>query len=232
MASVERSAVYTFHGLAGGRLAGPAALPGRRRRPSDAAVPRPGHVRRTARRRQPGLEAGRRARRVRRRRPARHLPGRARTPCPGGDRRRGGFGQLICLLDPDEACAGDEALLAAHHGESDTPSFIPPLGPGPCVAPAAATCRRSRIDGARLDDLVGPRSPAVHRRTGRPFGARRLVVAGARRRPRRPVDARGGHAARRSGGLRRPARPLRAGPRDRSTRSQRARGPCGSAIRA
>ena len=68
----------------GGRgLAGPADLPGRRRRPPDPAVPRPGHVRGATRRRQPGLEAGGRARRLRPRPPCSTAISWSGSPTPG-----------------------------------------------------------------------------------------------------------------------------------------------------
>ena len=62
----------------------------RRRRPPDAAVRRPGHVRRHPRRRQPRLEARPRPRRPRPGRAARHL--RSRSGCPSAR-------QAIELLD-------------------------------------------------------------------------------------------------------------------------------------
>ena len=70
-------------------VAGGPGLPGRRRRPRDAAVDRPGHVRRRARRGQPVLEARRGAVRIAARIRARHLPGRAATARERGDQPRG-----------------------------------------------------------------------------------------------------------------------------------------------
>ena len=70
-------------------VAGGPGVPGRRRRPCDAAVDRPGHVRRRARRGQPVLEARRGAVRIAARIRARHLPGRAATAREGGDQPRG-----------------------------------------------------------------------------------------------------------------------------------------------
>jgi 3-(3-hydroxy-phenyl)propionate hydroxylase len=69
-----------------------------------------------------------------------------------------GVGQLICMLDPDEARARDEALLADYRGESAAPGFIPPLGPGHCVGPGGgALAPQPLVDGVRLDDRVGSR---------------------------------------------------------------------------
>ncbi len=59
LAEVERSAVYTFHGLVASTWRDRAGAAGRRRRPPDAALPRPGDVRGVAGRGQPGLEARR-----------------------------------------------------------------------------------------------------------------------------------------------------------------------------
>ena len=65
-------------------------------------------------------------------------------------------GQLICMLDPDEARARDEALLADYRGESTAPDFIPPLGPGPCVGPGGGGLSpQPRVGGVRLDDRAG-----------------------------------------------------------------------------
>jgi len=65
-------------------------------------------------------------------------------------------GQLICMLDPDEARARDEALLADYRGESTAPDFIPPLGPGPCVGPGGGGLSpQPQVGGVRLDDRAG-----------------------------------------------------------------------------
>jgi 3-(3-hydroxy-phenyl)propionate hydroxylase len=66
------------------------------------------------------------------------------------------FGRLICVLDPDEARARDEALLADRRAESDVPDFIPALTPGPCVGPGGgALSPQPLVGGVRLDDRVG-----------------------------------------------------------------------------
>ena len=69
-ATLERHVVYTFRARWCRPVARRAAAPRGRRRAPDAAVLRPGHVRRPPRRREPGVEA--------RRRPRRHG---AATPC-------------------------------------------------------------------------------------------------------------------------------------------------------
>ena len=67
-----------------------------------------------------------------------------------------GFGQLICMLDPDEARARDEAFLADFHGETLAPDVIPPLAPGPCVGTGGGTLSpQPRVHGVLLDDVVG-----------------------------------------------------------------------------
>ena len=67
-----------------------------------------------------------------------------------------GFGQLICMLDPTEARARNEALLADYRGETAVPDFIPPLVPGACVGPGGgALSPQPRVDGVLLDDRVG-----------------------------------------------------------------------------
>ena len=68
-----------------------------------------------------------------------------------------GFGRLICMLDGAEAEARDEGMTAAYEGESPAPDVIPPLTPGPAVGPGGgALAAQPRIDGVRLDDRVGP----------------------------------------------------------------------------
>jgi len=68
-----------------------------------------------------------------------------------------GFGRLICVLDPAEAAARDEAMLATYAGESVAPDVTPPLTGGPAVGPGGgAPARQPRVDGVLLDDRVGP----------------------------------------------------------------------------
>ena len=67
-----------------------------------------------------------------------------------------GFGQLICMTDPDAAAARDEAMLADSAEPTEAPDVIPPLLPGPAVGPGGGLLsRQPRIDGILLDDLVG-----------------------------------------------------------------------------
>jgi 3-(3-hydroxy-phenyl)propionate hydroxylase len=67
-----------------------------------------------------------------------------------------GFGHLICMLDPTEARARDEALLAEYGGESTAPDVVPPLVPGRCIGPGGGELStQPRVDGVRLDDQVG-----------------------------------------------------------------------------
>ena len=68
-----------------------------------------------------------------------------------------GFGQLICITDPAEAAARDEAMLAVPMEPTEAPDVIPPLLPGPAIGPGGgALSHQPRIDGILLDDLVGP----------------------------------------------------------------------------
>ena len=68
-----------------------------------------------------------------------------------------GFGQLICLTDPDAAHARDEAMLADYAGESVAPDLFPPLLEGPAIGPGGGRLSsQPRILGERLDDHVGP----------------------------------------------------------------------------
>jgi 3-(3-hydroxy-phenyl)propionate hydroxylase len=66
------------------------------------------------------------------------------------------FGKLICLLDADEARARDDAFVAAYHGDSPAPDFLPLLAPGRAIGPdGGGVSPQPRLDGQRLDDLVG-----------------------------------------------------------------------------
>ena len=67
-----------------------------------------------------------------------------------------GFGRLICLTDPEAARARDEAMLADYTGESVAPDLMPPLLEGPAVGPGGGMLSsQPRIRGERLDDRVG-----------------------------------------------------------------------------
>jgi len=68
-----------------------------------------------------------------------------------------GMGQLICLTDPDAARARDEAMLADYSGESTAPDLIPALAEGPAIGPGGGRLSsQPRVLGERLDDRVGP----------------------------------------------------------------------------
>ena len=71
-----------------------------------------------------------------------------------------GFGRIICTLDAREAAGRDEAMLSARAAApDDRPSDGVPLPPldGPLVADGGGKpSAQPLIDGRRLDDLVGP----------------------------------------------------------------------------
>jgi len=68
------------------------------------------------------------------------------------------FGKLICMTDPAQAAARDEAMLAGPAESAEAPDIIPPLSSGPAVGPGGgALSAQPRLDGILLDDLVGPR---------------------------------------------------------------------------
>lgn len=70
-----------------------------------------------------------------------------------------GFGRIICTLDPQEAAARNEAMLAQPAGgPGDTPDGppLPPLGPGLSAAGGGMLSRQPLVGESRLDDLVGP----------------------------------------------------------------------------
>jgi 3-(3-hydroxy-phenyl)propionate hydroxylase len=68
-----------------------------------------------------------------------------------------GFGQLICLTDPEAARQRDEAMLADFSGDSTAPEFVPPLLEGPAIGPGGGRLsRQPRVLGELLDDRVGP----------------------------------------------------------------------------
>ena len=75
-----------------------------------------------------------------------------------------GFGRIICTTDPEVAAARDAEMLAAGGAEAPAPEGSPPLAPGAGVGPGGgALSAQPRIDGQRLDDLVGPRFALVTR---------------------------------------------------------------------
>lgn len=78
------------------------------------------------------------------------------------------FGKLICVTDAEEARRRDEALLADSPGEMEAPDIIPALGEGPAIGPGGGRLsRQPRVLGALLDDRVGP---AFALCTARPLG--------------------------------------------------------------
>jgi 3-(3-hydroxy-phenyl)propionate hydroxylase len=70
-----------------------------------------------------------------------------------------GFGQLICMTDPEAAAARDTSFRAAppsRAGRDDAPNLIPPLRAGPGIGPGGGDLsRQPRLGGVRLDDLIG-----------------------------------------------------------------------------
>ena len=68
-----------------------------------------------------------------------------------------GFGHLICITDPEAAQARDEAMLADDAGEAAAPDLIPPLAQGPAIGPGGGRpSHQPSVLDKRLDDLVGP----------------------------------------------------------------------------
>ena len=68
-----------------------------------------------------------------------------------------GFGQLICLTDAEAARKRDEAMLADFTGDTGAPDVVPALLEGPAIGPGGGrpSCQ-PWIDGRRLDDHAGP----------------------------------------------------------------------------
>ena len=72
-----------------------------------------------------------------------------------------GFGQLICILDPVAAAERDARMLADRAAggaasDGETPNLIPPLTQGPAVGLGGGDLsRQPRLGGTRLDDLIG-----------------------------------------------------------------------------
>ncbi len=74
------------------------------------------------------------------------------------------FGRIICTTDPDLAAARDVQMLASRRDEADTPQGTPALGEGLAVGPGGGTLSAQPwLDGRRFDDLVGPRFALVTR---------------------------------------------------------------------
>jgi 3-(3-hydroxy-phenyl)propionate hydroxylase len=68
------------------------------------------------------------------------------------------FGRMICLLDPEAAAGRDHALRANQPDQGQAPDLLPPLSAGPLVGPGGGDLtRQPTVDGRRLDDLIGPR---------------------------------------------------------------------------
>lgn len=69
-----------------------------------------------------------------------------------------GFGRLICTTDAAVAAERDRNMLAARAagGGNAGGSGGPPLPEGPLVAAAGRTALQPDLDGVRLDDLLGP----------------------------------------------------------------------------
>jgi 3-(3-hydroxy-phenyl)propionate hydroxylase len=67
------------------------------------------------------------------------------------------FGHLICITDPEAATARDDAMLADLSGEAAAPDIIPPLTEGPAIGPGGGRLSRQPcVLGKMLDDVVGP----------------------------------------------------------------------------
>lgn len=67
------------------------------------------------------------------------------------------FGKLICVTDPEEARRRDEALLADGPGEMEAPDIIPALEEGPAIGRGGGRLSaQPRVLDTLLDDRVGP----------------------------------------------------------------------------
>jgi 3-(3-hydroxy-phenyl)propionate hydroxylase len=79
-----------------------------------------------------------------------------------------GFGRLICTTDVDVAAERDAGMLRARAdgGGRMGGSPMPPLTPGPLVdAAGGGLAWQPMVDGARLDDVIGPRFAVIARST-------------------------------------------------------------------
>ena len=150
------------------------------------------------------------------------------------------FGRLICVLDPAAAEERNARMLAdrasataAGAGDGAAPNLIPPLTAGPAVgAGGGDLSRQPRLGGERLDDLVGTGFAVLHRRAARPTGRRGRLVARTTAWcwTRRPIRSSGRccRASRRA-----PSAPTATSwPGVGSTRSPRSRRPCSTGATA
>ena len=144
---------------AGDTVAARPAAAGRRFRAPDAAVPRPGHVLRPARRRQSRLEAARRDHRRGAGELARQLtrPNAWNTCAPISSLRSSSAASSRPPI-PEQARQRDHELIA---NPTMLRPITPRLGPGlhgDAPPPAGARAAQPRLaDGTRLDDRVGYR---------------------------------------------------------------------------
>ena len=75
-----------------------------------------------------------------------------------------GFGRIICTTDPEIAAARDAQMLAAQPAQTDAPGGTPALTGGIALRPGGgALSAQPWIDGRRLDDVVGPRFALITR---------------------------------------------------------------------
>jgi len=75
-----------------------------------------------------------------------------------------GFGRLICTTDVAVAEARDAQMLADHHDEADAPQGTPALVGGNAIGPGGGgLSAQPRVDGRRLDDVIGPRFALITR---------------------------------------------------------------------
>ena len=147
--SIERAVVYTFHSALSTQWRLGRSDPGGRFRASDAAVPRPGHVLRSARCRQSGVEASRRDPRSSDGPSARHLRDRAYRARARVYRTRGRTGSVIQTTDPEKARQRDHDLIA---NPTMLRPITPRLGPGlhgDAPPPAARRAAQPRLADGR-----------------------------------------------------------------------------------
>jgi 3-(3-hydroxy-phenyl)propionate hydroxylase len=75
-----------------------------------------------------------------------------------------GYGRIICTTDPEVAAARDAQMLSAAQPEAGAPQGTPALSAGPAIGRGGgALSAQPRVDGRRLDDVVGPRFALVTR---------------------------------------------------------------------
>jgi 3-(3-hydroxy-phenyl)propionate hydroxylase len=74
------------------------------------------------------------------------------------------FGRIICTTDPEIAAARDAQMLAEQPGQTEPPGGTPALTEGIALGPGGgALSAQPWIDGRRLDDVVGPRFALITR---------------------------------------------------------------------